>query len=134
MHVTEFLSGELSRIKIKKPEPRSVIYHDPCHLGRYLGVYDEPRVLLAKALGRAPLEFFESRERATCCGGGGGLPVVKPQTARKIAGEKAAAIKDYGAELLATACPMCRRMLGRAGKNEKVTATDVVSILAGAME
>ncbi|HUT53843.1 MAG TPA: (Fe-S)-binding protein [bacterium] len=134
MHVTEFVAENLARLTVRKPEPRPTIYHDPCHLGRYLGVYDEPRRILEAALGKAPLEFFEARERGTCCGGGGGLPVVKPETARKIAHDKAATIPEYGALLLATACPMCRRMLGMAGRETNIPADDVISILRRSLE
>jgi Fe-S oxidoreductase len=133
-HVTEFVAENLSRLPLKKTGTQAVIYHDPCHLGRYLNVYDEPRRILEAALGRAPLEFFESRERGTCCGGAGGLPVVKPDTARKIARDKAATVPEYGAELLATACPMCRRMMGMAGREVNVPADDVISILRRSLE
>lgn len=129
-HITEFVAENLDKIPIGKKESRPAVYHDPCHLGRYLGVYNEPRAILEAVLDSPPIEFFESRERATCCGGGGGLPVIRPGTARDIAREKAAAIKDLKAELLATACPMCRRMLGRAGRDQGVVTDDVVSILA----
>jgi len=130
IHITEFLAENIERIPIKSKDNRRAIYHDPCHLGRYLGVYEEPRQLLEAALGSPPIEFFENREQATCCGGGGGLPVSKPKTARRIAREKAEAVEEYGADLLATACPMCRRMLGRSGKDLNISVDDVVSIIS----
>lgn len=133
-HITEFVAKNLPRLKLGKKETRAVIYHDPCHLGRYLNVYEEPRQILAAALGQEPLEFFENKERAACCGGAGGLPVVRSATARQIARDRAASIPEYGAELLATACPMCRRMLGQAGKEMRIPSDDVISILARALE
>jgi Fe-S oxidoreductase len=63
----------------------AVRYHDPCQLGRGLGVYDAPRAVLTRALGRAPDEFDERRERAACSGAGGLLPATMPDTARTIA-------------------------------------------------
>lgn len=132
-HVTEFLAGKIEKLPIRKRETRKTVYHDPCHLGRYLNVYREPREVLTACLGEAPLEFFESKERSTCCGGGGGLPAVRPSVARAISQAKAATIRERGGEIVATACPMCRRMLGRSGREFGVTAEDVVTILARAM-
>ena len=77
-----------------------------------------------------PLEFFTNREQGTCCGGGGGLPVARPKTARKIAREKIESFAEYEADFLATSCPMCRRMLGRAGKDLNVSVDDVASIIS----
>lgn len=62
----------------------SVVYHDPCHLGRYSGIYEEPREVIG-LLGGKISEFKFNRENAFCCGGGGGLRANYPETAKKIA-------------------------------------------------
>jgi Fe-S oxidoreductase len=129
-HITEFAAENLDRIPIKDRETRAAIYHDPCHLGRYLGVYDEPRRILGAALAAPLIEFPESRDSGTCCGGGGVLPVTRARTARKISKEKTAQVPDLDAELIATGCPMCRRMLGRSGRDLNIAADDVISILS----
>jgi Fe-S oxidoreductase len=64
---------------------RVVLWHDPCQLGRGLGIYEAPRAVLAHALGRAPGEFPSSRERAVCSGAGGLVPSTMPEVARLIA-------------------------------------------------
>ena len=124
----------LSQLLIVRRDPRSVGYHDPCHLGRYLGMYEEPRRVLAATLEGPLVEFPENRDRSVCCGGGGGLPVTRPDTARAIAGDRVADARASGAEVVATACPMCRRMLGRTGRDAGVIAEDVVSILARGLQ
>ena len=69
----------------------TVRYHDACHLGRGLGIYEAPRAVLTRALGRPPDEFDDRRERAVCAGGGGGLPLTMPENAATIAAERVAA-------------------------------------------
>jgi len=134
LHLTEYLAPRLDKLPIKKTDAKKAIYHDPCYLGRYLGVYDQPRKILEAATGIAPLEFFENREAAVCCGGGGGLPITRPETARGIALARAGAIDQSGAQVLATACPACQRMLGKAHQGKAVSFESVVSILAGCLE
>jgi Fe-S oxidoreductase/nitrate reductase gamma subunit len=59
------------RLKPRKGLGYKVTYHDPCTLGRYNGVYEEPRELLA-ALGVELHEMPRNRDNSFCCGAGGG--------------------------------------------------------------
>lgn len=95
------------------PRPR---YHDACHLGRRLGVFEEPRRALAWAAGEAPEELPQSHKDAPCSGGGGLLPQTDPTTASAIARD-ALALADESPNNapLVTACPTARKMLARAG-------------------
>ncbi|MFO0568330.1 MAG: (Fe-S)-binding protein [Polyangiaceae bacterium] len=81
-----------------------VRYHDPCKLGRGLGVYEAPRQLLARALGRAPDEFPRVRSEAACSGGGGLVPETLPDVAREIAEHRAREHRELGGGLVVTAC------------------------------
>jgi len=130
LHLTEFVAARLGDLTAAEPLPEKIMYHDPCHLGRYLGVYDPPRAILEKATGQKPLEFDEHREAGTCCGGGGGVPLTHPQTARAISQNKMQVFAQSGADRLATACPMCERMLGRSGRELHAKVEDVIAVLA----
>lgn len=69
---------------IKKPADEFIVYADPCYLGRYCGIYEPPRQILA-ILGYEVVELENSREYALCDGTCGGLKQTNPELANKIA-------------------------------------------------
>lgn len=81
-----------------------VRWHDPRQLGRGLGVYEAPRAVLTRVLGRAPEEFETRREKASCAGAGGLLPVTMPETARTIAETRMAEHARAGGGRVVTGC------------------------------
>ena len=107
-HITEFLADkiEATEKKGKIEKAGSVFYHDPCYLGRYLGIYDAPRRLIRDVCGMEISEFPRDRDRAGCCGGGGGLPVSNPDTSLKIAERRLEPVPE-GDGTVVTACPSC---------------------------
>ncbi|NHJ13882.1 MAG: (Fe-S)-binding protein [Candidatus Thorarchaeota archaeon] len=88
-----------------------VIYHDPCHLGRHLGVYEPPRKVICQLTGDNLVEFEKNRENAMCCGNGAGLRTLFSEKAKKIGSERIRQAKEIGANTLVTACPFCKNML-----------------------
>jgi len=108
LHHTQLLADfvDRGRLKLSKEIGKTVIYHDPCFLGKQNDVYDEPRKVLESLPGVKLVEFERSRERSLCCEGGGGRMWID------IPGERLAEIRvkdaaDAGAEILAVACPFC---------------------------
>jgi Fe-S oxidoreductase len=90
------------------PAGDSIVYHDPCYLGRYQGVYDEPRAVLAEA-GRV-VDPERSRERSFCCGAGGGLVFLGEEKGDRVSHTRARQLMETGAETVAVACPFCHSM------------------------
>jgi len=129
-HSTEFLSTRLGQLRLKAKMDAKIVYHDPCHLGRYLGIYDAPREILNWISKNGFAEFYENREQSECCGGGGGLPLSHPQIARGISKHKIKQFQSRAGQILATACPMCERMFARTGKEEGILVRDLVSLIA----
>ena len=103
-----------------------VRWHDPCQLGRGLGVYEAPRIVLGRLLGRAPDEFPRAREGARCSGAGGLLPVTMPETAREIARTRVEEHEGEGGGTIVTACASSLRTFRKRGAR----ALDLASLVA----
>ena len=96
----------------------AVAYHDPCHLGRDLGIYEEPRAVLREVAGEKLKEMKREREQAWCCGSGGGVKSAFDEFALWCAGERVKEARAAGAEALVSACPFCKRNLKEAAERE----------------
>jgi Fe-S oxidoreductase len=127
-HTTEFLESFIERLPVRQKRPRA-FYHDPCYLGRWLGVYEAPRSLARKALDELH-EFSRARAQAECSGGGGLLPMTMPRIADAIAEHRLTEVRQAGVDTVVTACATCKKRLSRDG----VTAVDVVDLLASAID
>src|SRR5579884_1281997 len=131
-HHTEFLARHAD--KLPRDGSTSVVYHDPCYLGRYRGVYDAPRDVLS-AVAR-PVDPPRARERSFCCGAGGGLAFLGEEKGRRVSVERAEELARTGAEVVGAACPFCNTMFRDAlsGLGEKAPKLlDIAQIVAGAM-
>lgn len=108
LHVTQVLheSWKRGKISFNQLKKKTVTYHDPCHLGRHGGIYEEPRELI-NSLGFRLVEMEFNRENAFCCGGGGGVRANFPLLANRIAKNRLKQAKKTKASLLLTTCPLC---------------------------
>lgn len=113
--ITTLLEYVGPRVDLSRPAAYapSVAYHDPCHLGRHLGLYQLPRDLLKWATNRVPVELRYNHNRGLCCGGGYPLPVVHPAVADAATQALADLFRESGADVLAVACGACRERLLR---------------------
>ena len=108
-HLSQFLARCVDEGKVKFKElNKKITYHDPCHLGRHRGVYEEPRKVLKAIPGVELIEMRKNRNRSRCCGAGGGVKSGFPQDALKIAMKRVQDAVDTGADILATSCVFCK--------------------------
>lgn len=109
LHVSEFLAMHADRLQVRRRR-FAAYYHDPCYLGRYLGVYEAPRRLLARCVD-SPREYFHSRDKAECCGGAGLIDETYPDAAIGQARHRLEEPRLFGVDLVVTSCPTCKRAL-----------------------
>jgi Fe-S oxidoreductase len=136
IHHTDFLAQLVADGKLTPTErvDQRVAYHDPCYIGRYNDVYDAPRSVLQAIPG---LELVEApdwnRERAMCCGGGGGNVWLEGWGKKGINVIRLEQIQKAAPTTVAVACPFCMVMFEDAAKNTGVDETlarkDVAEIL-----
>jgi Fe-S oxidoreductase len=78
-HAVELLPELLAQGALRlSPSPAVATYHDPCDLGRALGLYDQPRRLLQAIPGLTLREMADHGPLALCCGGGGDVEISDP--------------------------------------------------------
>jgi len=87
---------------------KKVTWHEPCHLGRYLGVKEQPRKIL-KSL--PDIEYIEMPDADRCCGMAGTFSINFYDLSRKIAEKKTDSINVTGADIVVTDCPGCQIQL-----------------------
>jgi Fe-S oxidoreductase len=125
-HHSEFMARYLDKLPSAMDDGKKIVYHDPCYLGRYRNVYDEPRSVVGKY--GTLLEAERSRERSFCCGAGGGLAFLGEEKGKRVSTERAEQLAATGAEIVGAACPFCNTMFRDALSNLSPTAPKLLDI------
>jgi Fe-S oxidoreductase len=119
-HHSEFLARFADKLPKSNEEGRvppvpnlgsgndKIVYHDPCYLGRYRNVYEEPRIVAG--LAGDVVEAPRSHERSFCCGAGGGLVFLGEESGDRVSHTRAKELIATGASTIGTACPFCNTM------------------------
>ncbi len=121
-HISEFIAQKVQEGKIKfKRWNAKVTFHDPCHLGRFMGIYEAPRVILQAIPGVELVEMPKNRNFAHCCGAGGGVKAGFPMQANEMAKNRVKEAIDTGAEFLITSCVFCKNTFQDAIQSDHLT-------------
>ncbi len=134
LHTIEFLYRIIKEKHIKlKNLGLKTTYHDPCHTGRHVGIYEEPRFLLQQMANLTEMDTI--KENAKCCGAGGGVKKAFPELALEIAKSRVKEAEETGADYLVSICPFCYRNLNDAitALSSKLKMIDLTELLDQAL-
>jgi len=130
MHYTEYFNQLIAEGRLKLENGHeTLVYHDPCDLGRGCGIYDAPRQALA-AVGQlvpAPKE----RKESICCGGSVGSLTLRYEDREPITRGSVENLTANNPEQIVTACPLCLKTLSRYAP---VPVRDFAEIIADHLE
>ena len=136
VHHTELLSELLRSGKLKalKEVKDQLTFHDPCYLGRHHGEYNAPREILQSIPGVSLKEMTLNKDKALCCGMGGGNMWYELPEGHHLAHNRLEQIGETQAPKLATSCSYCminfNSSKGTVKTTEDLQVEDVASILA----
>ena len=140
MHHSQFLQELLASGRLELQEGIGAVqaaFHDSCYLGRYNGIYDPPRRVLAATPGLQLAELERSRERGFCCGGGGAGMWLEHEPGQRINDLLMDEIEGLGPDMAALACPFCLIMLEEAATARTGQASlplrDIAEVVAAAL-
>ncbi len=132
LHIVQYFNILIKEKKLKlNPIHKKVTYHDPCDLGRNSNVYEEPRDIIKAIPGLDFVELKNSKDYATCCGGGGNVESIDVALSESISKIKAQEIIDSDAEIIVTACQQCIRTIMNSLKKQKskIKVMDIAELL-----
>ena len=133
-HHSEFMARHLQQLP-QSSSDQTVVFHDPCYLGRYRGVYDEPRAVIARS--SKVVDPPRARERSFCCGAGGGLVFLGEEAGQRVNETRARELAATGAGVVGAACPFCNSMFRDALKavsENPPELLDIAQIVAGSLK
>ena len=140
LHYSELLDQMITsgKLKFSKKLGYKVTYHDPCYLGRYNGVFDAPRRVIA-ATGGELIEMPRNRARSFCCGAGGGRIWMEEGSIKERPSESRIheAVKLDGVQVFVVACPkditMYRDAVKTTGKEDQIIVKDLIELVEEAL-
>jgi len=139
IHHTEFIRELVreNKLRLSPTFSETMTFHDPCYLGRYNDIYDEPRELLVQIGSGELREMRDSGEKGLCCGAGGGHFWMDLKAGERVNVLRTNQAAETGAELIATGCPFCMQMMEDGVKltnrEESLKVRDIAELVAEAL-
>ena len=135
VHLPEFLLKKIKddELKLTKDVNMKITYHDPCHIGRHMGMYRQPRDLLEKIPGIELVEMPRNRHNAWCCGSGGGVRSAFKEMSASAANERIEEAIGTDAKALVSSCPFCLNQFKTNIGNGEIEALDISELVRKAI-
>jgi len=135
IHHAEFIDQLVKdgKITLKQSLEGALTYHDPCYLGRYNDVFDQPRSVLG-SVSKGGLKELERHGRESfCCGAGGGRMWMEETIGKRIYLERSEEIVRQQVSNVAVGCPFCMTMIEdgmkELGKEEEIKTLDIAELV-----
>ena len=136
IHHTDFIDQLIKsgKITLNKSLEGSLTYHDPCFLGRYNSIYDQPRSILQGLSKDGLKELDRHGKESFCCGAGGGRMWMEETIGKRINVVRAEEIAGQKVANVAVACPFCLTMIEdgmkELNKDEEIKTQDIAELVA----
>jgi Fe-S oxidoreductase len=126
LHHSQFIKNLIDDGSLKLNFLRKrVVYHTPCDLGRGSGVYNEPKEVL-RYVSRLEKSSYED-DNSLCCGGSLANLQISSQKKTRIARDAAAELTKSAPDILATACPLCKKTFASVTDCRVADISEIVS-------
>jgi Fe-S oxidoreductase len=126
LHHTEFIKRLIEEDKIKLNFLRKkVVYHSPCELGRGSDVYEEPKFILNHVARLMKTEYEDSN--SLCCGGSLANMKLSSADKNKIAWDAALKLNSENPDIMATACPLCKKTFANVSSSRVADISEIVA-------
>jgi Fe-S oxidoreductase/nitrate reductase gamma subunit len=134
MHHSELLSLLVDEGRlVAESSGDTIVFHDPCYLGRHNDTFLAPRAIVDAAGVR--VEMKRNGTNSFCCGAGGGKFWFEEHTGKKVNIERTEEAVGTGASVVATACPFCYVMMDdgvkEIGADDEILVQDISMLLDG---
>ncbi len=136
LHLPEFIQEKLddNEIKFNNNLNMKITYHDPCHIGRHMGIYEPPREVLKSIPGIELIEMPRNRQNAWCCGSGGGVRSAFKDLSSFAANERIEEAKETNAEAIVSCCPFCLNQFKSNIKDDGIKTYDLSELINKAIK
>jgi heterodisulfide reductase subunit D len=152
-HLTQYVLKIVKERNLKirytkrtEEDPLLITYHDPCHLGRYCGVYEEPRELIRRIEGVKLFEMKHNKDMSWCCGAGGGVKALYGDIASEVGRDRITETRscmvriredrlkeavETTAEVLVSSCVFCKNNLFQVANEDQspIKVMDISQLL-----
>ncbi|MFX1343780.1 MAG: (Fe-S)-binding protein [Promethearchaeota archaeon] len=134
-HLPEFIRKESKNKEniFKNQVQMKITYHDPCHLGRHMGMYNAPRDVLQSIPGIELVEMTRNRHNAWCCGSGGGVRSAFKELSSFAAKERIEEAMETQAEAIVSSCPFCLNQFKSNIENNGIKTYDISELIRKAI-
>lgn len=129
MHHTEYIDMLIREGKLKvNTLDLKTVFHNPCELGRGCGVVDAPESVLKQVSQKIPTAY--DGKKSLCCGGSLANTAIDATQKTKISSDTVKAYAAYQPDVIVTACPLCKKTLGKTSL--EIPVKDIAELVAEA--